>query len=286
MATTSKGSSGARSGSKSGSKTDMTAKATSKSSKVTKANKESVNRAAMQKSGTSKKTNSGGTTRTASKQAEPTKTKQAKAANSRLASGSTAAKSTSAKSGKGRGNGVVSKVMRAVGLTKTVNAEAIGLLEKDHRRVEELFEKVKANEDGNNKAVFKRIKSELDVHTHIEEKVFYPLLLKKGDEDLQKIVREGIEEHRQAKTLLVELAGMTGTSETFKARLKVLMEDIEHHVKEEEGEMFPMVEDQFDEKTREKLGARLQAEKAKFKERVASRSTAATKAAKTRAAGA
>lgn len=163
-------------------------------------------------------------------------------------------------------------------------ADAIALLKKDHRLVEGLFEKVKANEDGNNKAVFRRIKSELDAHAHIEEKVLYPHLLKKGDEELQKIVREGIEEHRQAKTLLGELARMTGTSETFKARLKVLMEDIEHHVKEEEKEMFPMVEDQFDSKTLDRLGARLQAEKARFKEKAATRGAASAKGPRSRAA--
>ena len=166
---------------------------------------------------------------------------------------------------------------------KSRSTDAIDMLKKDHRVVDGLFQKVKANEDGNNRAVFKRIKSELDAHTHIEEKIFYPFLLKKGDEELQKIVREGIEEHRQAKTLLVQLAEMTGTSEMFKARIKVLMEDIEHHVQEEEGEMFPMIQDQFDGKTREKLGARMQAEKARFKEKTAarknSRSSPRTKAA-------
>lgn len=305
MATSTRGTSSARSKSsgKSGSKTDMTAKATSKPSRTTKVDTGSASRAAAEKSAGSKRTNSGGTKRTASAQAEPTKSKQAKAASSKAASGQKtgAAKSTKAssesksssgaKSGrsptsrKSNGGGAVSKMVRAVsGLFKGSSTDAIGLLKKDHRLVESLFEKVKANEDGNNRNVFKRIKAELDTHTHIEEKIFYPHLLKKGDEELQKIVREGIEEHRQAKTLLVELAQMTGSSETFKARIKVLMEDIEHHVKEEEDEMFSMVEDQFDAKTLEKLGARMQAEKVKFKERTATRSTAARKAAKTRAA--
>lgn len=250
--------------------------------------KGSAARKATERTGASKKTNSGGTRRTASKQAEPTKSKQAKAASSRSKSGSTAGAKSSTRSAAGEGgDGVLSRIVRAVGgMLKGRSSDATDMLKKDHRKVEELFEKVKANEDGNNRAVFKRIKAELDVHTHIEEKIFYPFLLKKGDDELQKIVREGIEEHRQAKMFLAELNEQTGTSELFKARIKVLMEDIEHHVKEEEDEMFPMVEDQFDAKTREKLGARMQAEKAKFKERAATRSTAAKKAARTRAANA
>jgi hemerythrin superfamily protein len=145
------------------------------------------------------------------------------------------------------------------------STDAIDLLKNDHRTVEGLFEKVKANEDGNNASVFKKIKAELDTHTHIEETIFYPYLLEKGDEELKKIVREGIEEHRQAKAFLSELAGSTGTSDKFKAKIKVLMEDIEHHVQEEEGEMFPMVRDQFSSDVINELGARMEAEKTAFK---------------------
>ena len=142
--------------------------------------------------------------------------------------------------------------------------DALELLKTDHRRVDELFSKVKANEDGNNKDVFTRIKEELDLHTHIEEQIFYPHLLENGDEELQKIVREGIEEHAQVKTLLPEIAALDGDSDDFKAKLKVLMENVEHHVDEEENEMFPMVRDQIDEQMRTRLGSLLEAEKARM----------------------
>jgi len=140
---------------------------------------------------------------------------------------------------------------------------AIDLLKTDHRKVESLFEQVKANEDGNNEATFRKIKSELDVHSHVEEKIFYPHLLEKGDKELKKIVREGVEEHGQVKDLLTELAGLSGDSPTFKAKLTVLMENVEHHVEEEEGEMFEMAEDQIPEETLQRLGSLMQAEKAK-----------------------
>jgi hemerythrin superfamily protein len=154
--------------------------------------------------------------------------------------------------------------------SRTSSETAIDLLKADHDKVEELFERVKANEDGNNQDVFRKIKEELDVHAHIEEMVFYPHLLENGDEELQKIVREGIEEHRQVKMFLAELDQLSGNAEKFKAKLQVLMEDVEHHVEEEEGEMFPMVEDQIGEEMLVRLGSLLEAEKVRFTSGLAS----------------
>jgi len=146
---------------------------------------------------------------------------------------------------------------------------AIELLTTDHRKVDALFQKVKANEDGNNAATFKKIKQELDVHAHIEENIFYPHLLEKGDKELKKIVREGLEEHGQVKDLLAELAELSGDSPTFKAKITVLMENVEHHVEEEEGEMFQMAEDQIPEDTLQRLGSLMQGEKMKVARRSA-----------------
>ena len=141
---------------------------------------------------------------------------------------------------------------------------AIELLKADHDRVSTLFEQVKANEDGDNRDVFEQIREELEVHTHIEETIFYPKLKEEGDDELKDIVLEGVEEHRQAKTLLRELSNLVEDSEVFMPKLKVLMENIEHHVQEEEGEMFHLVEEQFDEETLEELGASMEAEKLDF----------------------
>ncbi len=142
---------------------------------------------------------------------------------------------------------------------------AIELLKADHEVVAKLFAKVKATEDSDHKAVFQKIKAELDVHAHIEETIFYPKLQSEGDKDLVDIVLEGIEEHRQAKMFLKELAALSGKNEKFDPKLKVLMEDIEHHVKEEEGEMFPLVKKQFDSKVLDELGAKMESEKGNFK---------------------
>lgn len=140
---------------------------------------------------------------------------------------------------------------------------AIQLLKDDHRKVERLFQKVKADKEGKeHQELFEQIKAELEVHTHIEETIFYPKL--KEEKELEDIVLEGIEEHHQAKMFLRELSNLKEDSEKFEPKLKVLMEDITHHVQEEEGEMFPKVEEIFDETTLSELGAQMDAEKKNF----------------------
>ena len=147
---------------------------------------------------------------------------------------------------------------------------ALELLKADHKKVSALFEKVKANEDGDHSEVFQQIKAELEVHAHIEEAIFYPRMKAEGDEELQKIVDEGIEEHRQMKMFLNQISGLSDGSEKMNPKLMVLIEDTEHHVMEEEGEMFPLIQKQFDTEYLEELGAELEAEKKKFKPRSAS----------------
>ncbi len=139
---------------------------------------------------------------------------------------------------------------------------AIELLKADHKTVDKLFQKVKATEEGEHKELFEKIKQELDAHTHIEEKIFYPRL--KEEEKLEDITLEGIEEHHQAKMFLRELANLTEDSEKFEPKLKVLMEDITHHVQEEEGKMFPDVEKVIDSAELEELGKRMEEEKKNF----------------------
>lgn len=141
---------------------------------------------------------------------------------------------------------------------------ALDLLKEDHDRVDQLFQKVKATEEGDeHKKLFEKIKAELEAHTHIEETIFYPRLKEK--EELKDITLEGIEEHHQAKMFLRELSNLTDDSEKFEPKLKVLIEDVEHHVMEEEGEMFPKVKENFSETELEELGKELEAEKKSFK---------------------
>lgn len=151
------------------------------------------------------------------------------------------------------------------------------LLKEDHQRVNRLFKKVKDTPKGEHPALFKQIYAELDVHTHIEEKIFYPALIKEGDKPLEDITREGIEEHRQAKMFLAELKKLTPSNKQYEAKLTVLMEDIEHHVKEEERDMFKQAEEQLSAEAMERLTVRMEKEKLAYMKRLPPAERAALK---------
>lgn len=140
---------------------------------------------------------------------------------------------------------------------------AIELLKEDHNKVAKLFQQVKADEDADHRDTFEQIKTELETHTHIEETIFYPKI-REGGEELKKIVDEGVQEHHQVKMFLRELSNLSDDSEKFQPKLKVLMEDVTHHVQEEEGKMFPMIQEQFDEYTLQMLGDEMEKEKKSF----------------------
>ena len=149
---------------------------------------------------------------------------------------------------------------------------AIELLKQDHDKVEKLFQKVKGKQ-GDEQQLAEQIRIELDVHTQIEEQIFYPYLLENGDEEIQDIVKEGIEEHRQVKILLKEMEGLSDGSDALEPKLQVVMEDVTHHVQEEEGELFPLVVEQFDGETLKELGEELQDMKDKLMGGKASRAS-------------
>ena len=139
---------------------------------------------------------------------------------------------------------------------------ALELLKTDHQKVKELFKKAEGANAARQKQLFEQIKKELETHTHIEEMIFYPAV--RQTEELEKMVLESLEEHKQVKTLLREMENLTSDSEKFEPKLKVLMENVEHHAEEEEeGKMFPKVRELFDETALEKLGQELEAAKSR-----------------------
>src|SRR4051812_38184855 len=107
---------------------------------------------------------------------------------------------------------------------------ALELLKADHQKVSDLFEQVESTPESEHAALFEKIRTELEIHAQIEESVFYPKLKEEGDEELADIVNEGIEEHHQVKIFLREIGNLSDDSEKFEPKLKVLMEDVEHHV--------------------------------------------------------
>ena len=111
--------------------------------------------------------------------------------------------------------------------------DAVALLKADHRKVEGLFEKFeKAREDSVKKSLVEQICTELSVHTTIEEEIFYPACTGKvEDEDL---VQEAYVEHDGAKVMIAELLEADPGDDFYDAKVKVLSEEIKHHVHEEE----------------------------------------------------
>ncbi|MBA3675885.1 MAG: hemerythrin domain-containing protein [Sphingosinicella sp.] len=112
--------------------------------------------------------------------------------------------------------------------------DATKLLTEDHRKVEQLFEQFeKASGDGRKEKIAKQICTELKVHAMIEEEIFYPALRGKIEDDL---LDEAYVEHDGAKMLINEIEAGGPDEEFYEAKVKVLQEQIEHHVKEEEKE--------------------------------------------------
>ena len=138
------------------------------------------------------------------------------------------------------------------------------LLKADHKKVAGILEKIDSTTERGVKTredLFTQLKTELDVHAHIEETIFYPEL-EKADET-HDITLEAFEEHRIVKQLLGELEEMDKSDEQWTARFTVLKENVEHHVEEEEGEMFPKARKVLGEEKAEIIGARMEAEKNK-----------------------
>ncbi|MPZ77735.1 MAG: hemerythrin domain-containing protein [Deltaproteobacteria bacterium] len=141
--------------------------------------------------------------------------------------------------------------------------DALELLKQDHAKVKELFEEAESADQNEQKTIFKQIKTELEVHAHIEESVFYPAMQKFNE--LKEMVRESVEEHNKVKTLLKEMDTLSG-GEDFEDRLEELIDNVEHHAEEEEeGKMFPKVRELVSSTELEKLGNQLQAAKGQRK---------------------
>ncbi len=142
--------------------------------------------------------------------------------------------------------------------------DAIQLLKADHDEVRALFEQFRQAQEAEDsermKEVQKQIFSELETHTRIEEEIFYPAVRSADEEELGETVDEGVQEHHVVKVLMREIEDVSG-EDTFVAKMKVLMENVEHHADEEESEMFPDVREKMDQARLEELGAELEAAK-------------------------
>jgi hypothetical protein len=127
---------------------------------------------------------------------------------------------------------------------------AIDMLESQHREVEDLFEEFEDAKGSQKRKIFLQIADKLAVHAAIEEKHFYPAA---RNEETEEQLLESAEEHLAVKRVIADLLKLDEKDETFEAKVTLLKEQVEHHVEEEEEELFPKVEDRLDADTLEAL---------------------------------
>lgn len=135
---------------------------------------------------------------------------------------------------------------------------ALELMKADHDRMKELFDEALEDNDPDARAqLLHQIRAELMVHERMEEDVFYPAL-RSGGEKAKEIVLEGYPEHHVIDVILDELLEVPEDADHWQAKLKVLKENLEHHISEEEGEMFKRARQSLGQETLEELGRKME----------------------------
>jgi hemerythrin superfamily protein len=135
---------------------------------------------------------------------------------------------------------------------------AIELLKAQHREVEELFGKFEGTSEGAEKTrerLCQEIGDALAVHSEIEEKIFYP---ESKQDNTEQLLRESVEEHLAVKRELADIMKSDLDDPQFDAKMKVVKELVEHHVQEEENELFPLVAKSCSEEELDEMGTRMQ----------------------------
>ena len=139
--------------------------------------------------------------------------------------------------------------------------DALAVLKADHETVRDLFDQFKDAKEADDTErmgeLQQKIFTELNVHTSIEEEVFYPEAEEVGGE-AEELIKEGIEEHHVVKILMDEIEDLMPDDDVFAAKMTVLIENVEHHAEEEEEELFPKLEKAFGKERLAAMGEKLQ----------------------------
>lgn len=134
--------------------------------------------------------------------------------------------------------------------------DALKLLAQQHEEVKELFNEFESIEEEEQKrSLFEEIADDLAAHAEIEEKLFYPTVYVGA---LKQQLRQAVEEHLTMKRVLADLMELSPSDESFEAKMKVLQEEVEHHVEEEEKDLFPKVRKNFASTELDSLGAQME----------------------------
>lgn len=136
--------------------------------------------------------------------------------------------------------------------------KATELLKNQHREVKQLFGKAKKAESSDRREILDTIAEKLEMHMRIEEEIFYPAVCELGKKADEEMIPEAFEEHHVVRLVLEELPDVDTDDERYGAKVTVLDELVEHHVKEEESEMFKLAEKLGNPRLNE-LGAEMQA---------------------------
>ena len=141
-----------------------------------------------------------------------------------------------------------------------MSSDAIVLLKEDHKTVKGLFRQFEraGDDEGLKKELVNQIIEELTVHTYLENTIIYPAV-RKALPDLESDVMESYEEHHVADVLCLELLDLAPTNEHFHAKTTVLMENVRHHIDEEEQDWFPKVRKGMDREELVALGEQMEA---------------------------
>jgi hemerythrin superfamily protein len=140
--------------------------------------------------------------------------------------------------------------------------DAMSLLKDDHQKVKKLLAELESTTERGVKTreeLFTKVKQELVVHEAIEEEIFYPAL--KEHPRTKEIALEGYEEHHVVDTVMAEIEGVAYDDEKWGAKFSVMKENLEHHIEEEEGEMFKQARQVFDQDELTQLGESMKARK-------------------------
>ena len=125
--------------------------------------------------------------------------------------------------------------LKTAATTLTPDPKSVAMLKEDHKAVSALFKEFKDAAPARKLEIARQTSAMLKVHTAIEEEIFYPAIKARIEPEM---VNEAVVEHASCKDLIAQIDGMSGKEELFDAKVTVLSEFIEHHVKEEESEMF------------------------------------------------
>jgi hypothetical protein len=145
--------------------------------------------------------------------------------------------------------------------------DAVQLLKEDHAKVKKILEDLDSTTERGVKTreeLFTKVKRELEVHESIEEEIFYPVL--KEHPKVRELVLEAYEEHHVVNMVRAEIGDVPFDDETWGAKFTVMKENVEHHIEEEEGEMFKQARAVFDRAELEDLGERMEARRQSAKE--------------------